>query len=183
MTEADLERMETELGTALPSDYREILLHFPIRFDAGTADGFLWDDVEALIERNQEYRTTRNLWGTELKPLPEKYFFIGDDKAGWQHLIDTTSEPSMVYTMEYESIERIWPNLNAKKEHQSLSEWFHDYLKSLRDDGIDISAEEYPYEPGGGIAVLIIFVVLMTVIFVLVMLGIDSIFPFLPKPT
>ncbi|MFN3153648.1 SMI1/KNR4 family protein [Bremerella sp.] len=182
MTEEDLVRIEAELSIKLPSDYREILLHFPVRFEAGTTDGFLWDEASALIERNKELRSERNLWGVDLQPIPKQYYFIGDDKAGWQYLIDTISEPSMVYTMEYESIERIAPMINREKEHQTLSQWFHAYLEDLRDDGIDISAEDYPYEPGGGIGVLIIFVVMVTILFILVILGLDSIFNFLPEP-
>lgn len=177
MTEADVDRIETELGTTLPADYRQILLHFPVRFEAGTTDGFLWDDATALIERNQELRSTRNPWGVELKPLPEQYFFIGDDKAGWQYLIDTTSEPSMVYTMEYESIERISPILNAEEEHQSLSQWFHRYLEDYRDDGVDITAKQFPQSERslGCLLALLGFCFFIALVFVLLTIGLELI--------
>ena len=176
MTEADLEQIEKDLGIALPSDYRAIVLHFPVRFEAGTTSGFLWDEPTALIERNLEYRTTRNSWGVELKPLPSQYFFIGDDKAGWQNLIDTTSEPSMVYTMEYDNIERISPTLDREQVHQSLSQWFHAYLEDYRDGGVDISAETYPQnEPTWGcILIVLAFCVFMAFIFVLITIGLET---------
>ncbi|PQO29223.1 hypothetical protein C5Y96_15875 [Blastopirellula marina] len=180
MTEADVDKIESELGITLPMDYREIVLHFPVRFEAGTTDGFLWDDAAALIERNRELTSARKPWGVELQPLPEQYFFIGDDKAGWQYLIDTTSEPSLVYIMEYESIERIQPistYLNADKEHVLLSEWFHDYLKTYRDDGVDITAKKFPAsEPTlGGLFVLFAFCCLIALVFVLLTIGIEMI--------
>lgn len=175
VTEADVAKIESELGITLPADYREILLHFPVRFEAGTTDGFLWDDAQALIERNRELRSARNIWDVELKPLPEQYFFIGDDKAGWQYLIDTTSEPSMVYTMEYESIERIAPIPDKEKEPQTLSQWFHDYLKSYRDDGVDITSAKFPAsEPTlGCLLVLVAFCCLIALVFVLLTIGIE----------
>lgn len=175
MTEADLERIETELGIVLPSDYRETSLHFPVRFEAGTTNGFLWDDAEALIERNCELRSARNSWGVDLKPIPKQYFFIGDDKAGWQFLIDTTSEPSMVYTMEYENIALISPVEEKETGPQTLSRWFHAYLQDYRDDGVDIMAEKFPQsEPTMGcLFVLLAFCFFIALIFVLLTIGIE----------
>ncbi len=175
MTEADLDRIQTELGLTLPADYREILLHFPVRFEAGTTDGFLWDDPAALIERNRELRSARNPWGVELKPIPDQYFFIGDDKAGWQFLIDTTSAPSMVYTMEYENIALISPVEEKATGTQTLSQWFHAYLQNYRDDGVDITAEKFPQsEPTMGcLFVLIAFCVFIALVFVLLTIGIE----------
>lgn len=176
MKEVELVRIETELEIKLPSDYREILLHFPVRFEAGTTDGFLWDDASALIERNKELRSERNPWGVDLQPIPEQYYFIGDDKAGWQHLIDTSSEPSMVYTMEYESIERIAPMINREEEHQTLSLWFHDYLKNFRDDGIDITAEKFPQGESslGCLLILLGFCVFMAMLFVVITIAMEN---------
>src|SRR5688500_14892309 len=42
--EDDLRRMEKELGVTLSSDYRRLMLQFPIRFDRGNSDSRLWND-------------------------------------------------------------------------------------------------------------------------------------------
>ena len=82
--------------------------------------------------------------------------------------------------MEYESVASIWPNVDANKEHQSLSDWFHAYLEAYRDDGVDITAETFPSEPGGGIFGLIVFLVLFGGIVVLAIVGLDSLFNLWP---
>lgn len=56
MTEDDLAGIEAELGIDLPKGYRDSMLDFPLPACAGNSDCDLWDDAEALTERNQELR-------------------------------------------------------------------------------------------------------------------------------
>ena len=83
MTEPDLERIEKALSIRLPHEYRHLMLHFPIRYDAGTCNSPLWDDADALINRNQELRTARRSLGDNLHPIPKRFYFVGDDGGGW----------------------------------------------------------------------------------------------------
>ncbi len=149
MIESDLTRIEQALAVRLPSDYRHLLLHFPIRYDAGTCDGPLWDNADALINRNQELRTARRSFGVDYQPLPGHFFFIGDDGAGWQFLIDLREEPSIVHIMEFESIEAIGPAQDDAGKSQNLNEWFHAHLLDLKNEGIDITSDTPPNQDTG----------------------------------
>lgn len=108
MTDDEVNHIATELGVVLPSDYRHILTHFPIRFAAGRTTEAIWDNAHEIIKRNQELRRKRRSLGTDYLAIPSNMLFIGDDKAGWQYLLDLSApEPTPVYVMEY--VQRISP--------------------------------------------------------------------------
>lgn len=176
MTDDDVNRLEKSLGVNVPSDYRHLLLHFPIRFDQGTSSGALWDDADALIKRNKELRTQRHSLGVDYAALPEPYLFIGDDEAGWQFLIDIGSEPSMVHVMEFEDTTKISPVRNDAGEAQSLNDWFHAHLLELRDSGIDITSEKPPHYTGWGCIIgTLTFCVVAAIAIALMVAGIQSV--------
>ena len=141
MNEPDIQRIEETLSVALPSEYRHILLHFPVKFDAGTSNGPLWDNADELIERNLELRKERRSLGVTYQPLPQNYLLIGDDGAGWQNLIDLSMDPPIVCVMEYEDVKRISPALSKDSQPQTVSKWFHAYVLELTSDGTDITSE------------------------------------------
>lgn len=175
MIESDIQRIEEKLSITLPSSYRDLLLFFPVKFDAGTTNGPLWDNADALIKRNQELRSERKSVGAIYRPLPDKYFFIGDDGAGWQNLIDLSTEPPVINVMEYENIDRISAALTDDSKPQSVSNWFHAYLLELKDDGTDISSESAPNNgvDWGCIFVVLSFCLLAAIVVTLMIAGIQ----------
>ena len=178
MTEAEVARIAEELNLVLPSDYRHVLTHYPIRYAVGTTNEPVWDDADAIIERNRELRRPRRSLGVDYQPLPERFLFIGDDGAGWQNLLDLESpEPTAVYVMEFENVERISPMRTKSNENATLAEWFHDYLLELRDDGIDLSSEEDPSALSWGCIVgALAFCLVMAIVITFMTLGIQSLF-------
>lgn len=110
MTEDDVDRIEASLGVKLPTAYRHLLTHFPIKFDQGTSDGPVWDNSDALIKRNLELRSARRSLGNAYDPIPSHYVFIGDDGGGWQNLLDVRTDPPIVSVMEFEDVKTIAPH-------------------------------------------------------------------------
>lgn len=176
MLESDVKRIEDAFELSLPSDYRHLLLHFPVRFSAGTTEQPLWDDADALISRNRELRSERRSLGVTYQPLPGKYFLIGEDGAGWQFLIDILDERCVVHVMEFERIDQISPSMGEDGQPERIAEWLHKYLLDLKNDGIDITsatAPEHKMTWGcilGGLA----FCLLMAVVITLMVAGIES---------
>ncbi|OYP34332.1 SMI1/KNR4 family protein [Rhodopirellula sp. MGV] len=151
MNESDVKRIEDRFDFSLPSDYRHLLLHFPVRFSSGTTDQPLWDNADALIARNQELRTERKSLGVTYQPLPENFFLIGEDGAGWQFLIDICDERCVVHIMEFERVDEIGPSLGDGGQPERIADWLHKYLLDLKNDGIDITSSTAPeYKMGWG---------------------------------
>ncbi|MEP3480670.1 MAG: SMI1/KNR4 family protein [Fuerstiella sp.] len=175
MTPEDTRRIEDSLGVTLPSEYRHLLLNPPVQYDRGTPFGDLWDDADAIIERNQELRSKRRSLGKDYDALPNRYLFVGDDSAGWQHLVDLDSDKAIVNIMQFEAVDSISPARDNDENDLSISDWFHERLIELRDGGIDISSSDQPGKitPGGVVGVLL-FCVIIATIFALVTIGIDS---------
>lgn len=175
MTESDIKLIEDTFHLTLPVDYRHLLLHFPVRFSAGTTDESLWDNADALIRRNREVRTDRKSLGMQYHAVPDHYFLIGEDGAGWQFLIDVREQPCMVYVMEFERVEKITPATSKEGIPQSINDWFHAYLLELKNDGVDINSETPPkYKMGWGcILGTIAFCVVMAIAIALMVAGIQ----------
>ena len=127
MTEADLRRIQTELGIELPESYRETMLTFAIPACAGNDDTELWDDPDALIARNQEYRQGAP---GGVKPWPVHLFFVGDGGSGCAHAIDLRSPDAAVWWVDHGHLD-----LESSGEIEpSFSDWADAYLRDLRDD-------------------------------------------------
>ena len=178
MNEADVNKIEKELAVKLPASYRHLLLHFPVEFEADTTDGPLWDDADALIERNLELREARRSMGVDYKPLPDHYLLIGEDGAGWQHLIDLRTDPPIVHIMEFENVDEINHAEDEDDLPQSLNHWYHEYLKDLKDDGVDIDDKSAPNDSMGNVSMtaIVILVVVIIVVIVLAVIGAQSLF-------
>lgn len=175
MNESEVQRIEDAFDLTLPSDYRHLLLHFPVRFSKGTTEQPLWDNADALISRNRELRSERKSLGVQYHPIPEQYFLIGEDGAGWQFLIEMREQPSIVHIMEFERIDQISPAETNDGEHQNIHDWLHAYLLELKNDGVDINSETAPeYKMGWGCVLGTIgFCVLMAIAIALMMAGIQ----------
>lgn len=178
MNESDVKRIEKELQVKLPASYRHLLLHFPVQFEAGTTDGPLWDDADAIIDSNQRLREARQSMGVDYKPLPKHYLLIGEDGAGWQHLIDLRTDPPIVHVMEFENVDEISHAEDEDDLPQSLNHWYHDYLKDLQEDGVDIDDKAAPEDTMGSVSMtaIVIFAVVIILILVLAVIGAQSLF-------
>ena len=176
MTLEGLRRIETSLGVTLPPDYRRLMLNYPVVFDRGTAEGDLWDEADAVVRRNEELRRPRRSLGAEYRALPARYLFVGDDGAGWQHLLDLESDPPVVHIMEYEAVASIRPARSDDDRELPLNVWLHDRLVAMRDGGIDITAPNHPSSEGtwGCVAVTLVLCVLTALACALMVVGIES---------
>ena len=139
MTEDELDQIERSLGVSLPDDYRRIAQQYPIKFNAGRDELAIWDNAARLIERNREHR--------EKDDWPQQLYFMGDDGAGWQYAIDLDGDPPHVVIVEFGDVSTASPALpesSDNSEPTGFGQWIHEYLSSLRDDGVDINADKWP---------------------------------------
>lgn len=56
MEKEELRRVSRELDISLPDSYVSTMEEYPVPALAGNADTDLWDDADAIIERNRELR-------------------------------------------------------------------------------------------------------------------------------
>jgi hypothetical protein len=146
MTQSDLSRIETTLNVKLPSEYREVVLHYPVRFDYGNADSPLWDAPGPLIRQNEELRTTKtvNGWlGYTHVGWPTHFFFIGGD-VELSYVLDLRQSPCRVLEIMH------WDVSGYAESHahaRLFKDWLDGYLDDFRKDNIDIASEEHPIKP------------------------------------
>lgn len=130
MNTSEINEIESSLEIKLPDDYVEIVTNYPLRFGQGTCDYFLWDQAEKIISENLRLRK-EGRWNSA-------WFLIGDDGAGWQHVVNLREERPKVKDVEFEDI---------RKLHDSgltIPEWVKSKLDEFRDDGIDIGSPDDP---------------------------------------
>ena len=146
MTEADLDRIETELSLTLPAEYREVMLQFPIRFLAGNSDSPLWDDPGALIGKNEELRTSTVAEGwfqNSHTGWPPHFLFIGGDvELSW--VLDLRQIPCRVLEVDH------WDVSGYEEPYGDalpFSDWVIGYLDDYRKDGVDLTSSEDPVKP------------------------------------
>lgn len=92
MTEPDVARIGTELGVAVPPDYRALMLAFPQDLrDAPynspvggrASDSLLFDDPQRVIRYNRRWRDPNELpVNGESEPWPDEFLIIGEDGGG-----------------------------------------------------------------------------------------------------
>lgn len=150
MTEQDLMRIERELDIHLPDDYRKAVLNYPIRADRGTSDSWLFDDAEALVELNAEYRQGFG----ELPPWPAHYFIVGETDC-MPYFVDLTKSPSPVFSADHGNLQSL------STEAETLSAWVEAFLKEMRDDGGNPDAERRDNEKLRKTLVVIFYVVVV----------------------
>ena len=118
VTSDGLDRVEHELGVRLPSDYRALVLTYPVGLGESGADYELLDDPEQLIATNRMLRE-QGFFGL---PWPPHFFSFGGDGSGNEYYLDLRLEPSPVYFADHEGTlhSESWPSLEA---------WLSDRLK------------------------------------------------------
>jgi hypothetical protein len=138
MSDADLRRIETALGTTLPAVYREQMRNYPFRVCAGNADTDLWDNAESLITRNLELRTE---WVRGFKPWPPHLFFIGDALSACAYLIDLRDPQAAVWWADHCDLTARSTGIVAPSFVEWAEQYFADLKHDLEVDGIDVNAE------------------------------------------
>lgn len=112
MTEAQLDKIEAELGLKLPADYRAVSREFPFRRIGDEEVYWFYDDPEKVINATRSPMDASDYDMANWKPT---YLVIGHGAAGDEHLIDTALAESPVYLLSHEdhSIVEEWANLSA----------------------------------------------------------------------
>jgi hypothetical protein len=96
MTEADVARIESELGVRLPAHYRAFVLAYPQSLrearcgypEEPASATFLFDDPAAVIEANRRFRRPDVLpIGHGWDPWPDDYLIVGMDQP-WRDVGD-----------------------------------------------------------------------------------------------
>ncbi len=113
MTEANVARIEAELGVTLPVHYREFVLAYPQRLrdakmDFGSeqrpaSDSFLFDAPRAVIDANRAVRKPGLLvTDGETGPWPEGYLIVGKDGGGNCWCIKLAGRSKAVWFFDHE---------------------------------------------------------------------------------
>jgi hypothetical protein len=123
VTSNDLDRIERELGIRLPSDYRALVLTYPVGLGASGLDYELLDDAGQLIAINRLFREQ----GFFELPWPAHFYSFGGDGNGNEYYLDLRKEPSAVYFADHEGslYSEQWPSLEAwlTERRQEQAEW------------------------------------------------------------
>ncbi len=111
MTEADVARIEAELGVKVPAHFREFVLAYPqslrdAKFDYNSepaSDSFLFDDPQQVIDYNKGIREPGLLVvDGETAPWPAEYLIIGADAGGNFWCIKLGGRSKAVWFFEHE---------------------------------------------------------------------------------
>ena len=133
MNEAELDRVERELGVTLPASYRELMTGFPIRACSGNEEFALWDSADGLIRLNRQYRD-EFAWQNHLFALGQ---LEGDTAT---YAIDLRDPVAPVWWIDH------WqPHATGSGLVQpAFAAWAESYVAELRSDlerdGIDPDA-------------------------------------------
>jgi hypothetical protein len=115
MTEADVARIESELGVSLPAHYRAFVRAYPQslrearcgHLQEPASASFLFDDPAAVIETNRRFRRPDLLpLGGGMSPWPDDYLVVGMDQP-WRDIGDAycvrlTGRSRSVWLFSYE---------------------------------------------------------------------------------
>ena len=147
MSPEDLDRIERDLGINLPDSYRSVMSGFPIPAFAGNSDTDLWDDADALIERNLELRT-EHVKGHG--PWPSHCYFFGDPLTACGYALDLRKPDAPVLWVDH-------CDLDARASGEvapSFAAWAEQYVAKVRGDlekdGIDPDGAPDAAHPGTG---------------------------------
>lgn len=129
MREEDLQSIERELRIRLPSNYREVVLRFPVHAYEGNDETDLWDDARRLVELNRELRAHPS------HPWPPHLYAVGY-RDGAKTAIDLRNPLGRVLWIEGTPKEP-----EVCELQQSFEEWVRQYVDDVRhdllSDGID----------------------------------------------
>jgi len=144
MTEQELQSLEGRIGSALPLEYRKVLLNYPEklaainRHDVGefdedgtprmfaTSDRELANSLESLVAMNfddpDDYQ-----FSLKLDKWPDGYFIIGNDSFGGVYAIDVNDPAAAVYFAD-PSTSIFDPHIDGldgyfEKQTDSIAEW------------------------------------------------------------
>ena len=99
MNTDDLDRIEAKLGVALPERYRATMLAYPFPPDHESAQYYMPDDADLVIEYN-EIRP-----GPRHAPWPRELIVIGTDGSEELYVLDGRSDDAPVLVFDLEASE------------------------------------------------------------------------------
>ena len=118
MTNADLDRIEKELGITLPVVYRESMRAFPLPTLVGNSKDELCDDAEALIQLNRGLQKG----GGFVAAWPSHWIALAQDVDGCQTAIDLRDHEVRVW----------WVNRGKLAERglrDPFPQWFESWIR------------------------------------------------------
>lgn len=146
MTEADIIKLERELGITLPAAYKQAVSPFCIPALAGNTTHALWDDAPRLVELNlklQAGSTYRPAWPTHLFAVGNPY---GDELIA----IDTRTPDGPVWWLDHGVVD----SKASYQSHAKTADWLAEYNRDMRSDlsgdGIDPDGPPKPEPPMTG---------------------------------
>lgn len=99
MTDQDITRIERALAIRLPEQYASFMGSLDAESLVGNSDSYLWDDADALIQRNLELRSGIGVPGAT--PWPDNLFFIGDPLTACAYAIDLDTPRLPVHWIDH----------------------------------------------------------------------------------
>lgn len=129
MTEADIDRIETRLGIAVPAEYREFqtsrgdklkgLTHVLGGVSYGFFDDSLYLDAETVIETNRIERKPDSGTGDAFPGWWETFFLIGSDGGGGYYGLRLDGQPGVwMIGSDVEDAERVNESLGEYVEQE-----------------------------------------------------------------
>ena len=135
MNQQELIQIEKELGITLPSDYKNVMMDYPI--PGGDCETYaLCNDVSDVIKENLDLRQN-GFFGS---PWPDHFYALGLNGCGDYYFIDLKEERRMIYFADHES-----PFHNDQLEiigDDDKWEGFDSYIKYLEEIEAEIEHVE-----------------------------------------
>ena len=133
MTDADIIKLERELGITLPAAYKQAVVPFCLPALAGNTTYALWDDATRLVELNLKLQA-----GSQIRPAwPTHMFAVGNPYGDELVAIDTRTPDGPVWWLDHGMVD----SKASYQSHARVADWLAEYRRDMRadlaGDGID----------------------------------------------
>ena len=126
MTGEDIEFIERELDIKLPESYKRALVPFRIPAMYGNTYHQLWDNAEALVRLNREFRQ-----GSRYNPpWPNYMYAVGDPRGDEIIAIDTRDPEGPVWWLDHGVID----HEGSDKTNDRFADWVEQFYNDTRND-------------------------------------------------
>ena len=123
MSNEEITRIEKALAVELPQEYRAFMTQLDSEELQGNADSDLWDDPDAIIERNLELRKGIGMGGKT--PWPDHLIFIGDPLSACANAIDISEPGAPVHWIDHCAVDA----RSSGKIAESFVDWAQGYME------------------------------------------------------